>query len=99
MTKVAGRHDFRGGYFVNFLLPRSLAAGDRQPARATSTSHGNTTGAARRRRPTNFYNQYAAFLLGLVGTANKSVQNELMTAREWQHALYIRDRWNVELRS
>src|SRR5262249_19479159 len=41
----------------------------------------------------NFYNQYASFLLGLVGTPSKSVQNELMTAREWQHALYVRDRW------
>jgi hypothetical protein len=38
---------------------------------------------------------YAAFLLGLVGNANKSVQNELMTSREWQHSLYVRDRWNV----
>jgi outer membrane receptor protein involved in Fe transport len=26
------------------------------------------------------------------------VQNELMTSREWQHALYIRDRWNVNAR-
>ena len=43
----------------------------------------------------NFYNQYAAFLLGLVGTASKSVQAELMTGREWQHGLYIRDRWTV----
>ena len=34
-------------------------------------------------------------MLGLVGNANKSVQNELMTVREWQHALYFRDRWNV----
>ena len=24
---------------------------------------------------------------------SKSVQNELMTAREWQHTLYLRDRW------
>ena len=30
---------------------------------------------------------------GLIGTANKSLQNELMTGREWQHALYFRDRW------
>src|SRR5262249_11074591 len=43
----------------------------------------------------NLYNQYAAFLLGLVGTASKSVQNELMTGREWQHGLFIRDRWTV----
>src|SRR5262249_18614011 len=41
------------------------------------------------------YNAYASFLLGLVGQANKSVQNELMTSREWQHALYFRDRWTA----
>ena len=29
----------------------------------------------------NFYNQYAAFLLGLVGTAGKSYQYELFTAQ------------------
>src|SRR5437667_5126554 len=31
--------------------------------------------------------------MGLVNPAAKSVQNELMTAREWQHAMYFRDRW------
>ena len=36
---------------------------------------------------------FASFLLGDVGTPGKSVQNELMTAREWQHSLYVRDRW------
>ena len=47
------------------------------------------------RRAANFYNQYAAFLLGLVGTARKSYQYELFTGREWQHAMYVRDRWTV----
>ncbi len=28
-----------------------------------------------------------------MGTPAKSVQNELMTAREWQHSFYLRDRW------
>src|SRR5207247_8805767 len=41
----------------------------------------------------NFYNQFASFLLGYVGTPAKSVQNELMTAREWQHSFFARDRW------
>ena len=43
----------------------------------------------------NIYNQYAAFLLGLADYAALSVQNELMTTREWQHGLYGRDRWQV----
>ena len=29
------------------------------------------------------------------GTVSKSVQYEEMTGREWQHGLFIRDRWNV----
>ena len=43
----------------------------------------------------NLYNTYAAFMLGLVGTASKSYQYELFTGREWQHAMFFRDRWTV----
>ena len=92
--------DERAPRFPRRLLPElpvpgPLAAGNRQPARGRSRST-----APRRRwfgasQANNFYNQYAAFLLGLVGTTSKSVQNELMTTREWQHALYFRDRWTV----
>jgi hypothetical protein len=96
ITKVAGRHDIRGGYFLNFLYLDHWQPETGNP-RGNFTFNGNTTGL-RGGQTTNFYNQYAAFLLGLVGTANKSVQNELMTSREWQHALYIRDRWNVNSR-
>ena len=46
----------------------------------------------------NGYNGYAAFLLGLIDRAGQSVQNELMTTREWQNALYVRDRWQVNTR-
>jgi hypothetical protein len=31
--------------------------------------------------------------MGLTSSVGKSVQNELMTTREWQHAVYFRDRW------
>ena len=37
-------------------------------------------------------------MLGLVGNVNKSVQNELMTAREWQNAIFFRDRWSATSR-
>ena len=96
ITKVAGRHDIRGGYFLNFLYLDHWQPETGNP-RGNFTFNGNTTGL-RGGQTTNFYNQYASFLLGLVGNANKSVQNELMTSREWQHALYIRDRWNVNSR-
>jgi hypothetical protein len=41
------------------------------------------------------FNAYAQFLLGLTTTAEKSVQYEILTGREWQYGLYFRDRWQV----
>ena len=93
LTKMKGRHDLRGGYFVNFMYLDHWQPETGNP-RGNFTFNGNTTGL-RGGQNTNFYNQYASFLLGLVGNVNKSVQNELMTAREWQHAVFFRDRWNV----
>jgi hypothetical protein len=46
----------------------------------------------------NGFNGYAAFLMGLIDHAGQSVQNETMTTREWQNALYVRDRWQVNPR-
>ena len=63
--------------------------------RGNFTFNGNTTSVNGAAQASNFYNQYAAFMLGLVGNVNKSVQNELMTAREWQNALFFRDRWSA----
>ena len=94
-TKVAGRHEFRGGYFVNYLYLDHWQPGDAGAApRGDFTFNANTTGL-RGGQTTNFYNNYGSFLLGLVGTTAKSFQNELMTTREWQHGLYLRDRWQV----
>jgi hypothetical protein len=91
LTKAKGRHDFRTGYTLNFLYLDHWQPETGNP-RGRFTFRANTTGLLGG-QTTNFYNQWASFLLGLVGEANKSVQNELMTAREWQHALYFRDRW------
>ena len=91
LTKIKGRHDIRGGYVVNFFYLDHWQPETGNP-RGSFDFRANVTGL-RAGQTTNFYNQYASFLLGLVGTAAKSVQNELMTAREWQHALYVRDRW------
>jgi hypothetical protein len=91
VTKLKGRHDLRGGYFVNFLYLDHWQPETDNP-RGRFQFATNATGL-RGGQTTNFYNQYASFLLGLVGTASKSVQNELMTGREWQHALFVRDRW------
>jgi Carboxypeptidase regulatory-like domain len=92
ITKIAGRHDLRGGYFLNFLYLDHWQPETDNP-RGRFTFNGGTTALRGGAQTNNFYNAYASFLLGLVGQASKSVQNELMTAREWQHALYFRDRW------
>ena len=91
VSKMKGRHDLRGGYFVNFMYLDHWQPETGNP-RGRFDFRGNVTGL-NGGQTTTFYNQYASFLLGLVGTAAKSVQNELMTAREWQHAFYLRDRW------
>jgi hypothetical protein len=41
------------------------------------------------------YNAYAQFLLGQTSYANKSIEYELATAREWMYSGFIRDRWQV----
>ena len=92
-SSLKGRHDLRGGYFVNFMYLDHWQPETGNP-RGNFTFNGNTTGLLNGQN-TNFYNQYASFMLGLVGQVNKSVQNEVMTVREWQHAVYFRDRWNV----
>jgi hypothetical protein len=92
LTKLKGRHDLRGGYTMNFFYLDHWQPETGNP-RGQFTFNGATTALNGGAQTNNFYNQYAAFLMGLVGTAAKSVQNELMTAREWQHALYFRDRW------
>lgn len=96
LTKVKGRHDIRGGYFVNFLYLTHWQPESDNP-RGRFDFSGNHT-ALRGGQTSNFYNSFASFLLGNVGTASKSVQNEEMTGREWQHALYVRDRWTPNTR-
>ncbi len=95
LTKLAGRHDIRGGYSVNFLYLDHWQPESNNP-RGNFNFAGNATrlnaGGA---QTSNLYNTYAAFLMGLTSSVAKSVQNELMTGREWQHALYLRDSWTV----
>jgi hypothetical protein len=95
VTKVAGRHDLKAGYRGDFLYldnwqpERANPRGRFDFARDATRTFGSGSQSG------NFYNQYAAFLLGLVGTARKSFQYELFTGREWQHAMFARDRWTV----
>jgi hypothetical protein len=95
LTKIAGKHDLKAGYFLNRLSMDNWQP-ERANPRGSFTFNGNATRTFGTGTQTaNFYNQYAQFLLGLVSTAGKSYQYELFTAREWQHAMYFRDRWTV----
>ncbi len=96
VTKVVGSHDFRAGYRVDYLTLDNW-----QPERANPRGSFSFAGNATRTFGTgvqtaNFYNTYAAFMLGLINTATKSYQYELFTGREWQHAMFFRDRWTVK---
>jgi hypothetical protein len=96
LTKLKGAHEFRFGYSMNKLRldhwQPELGYGPRgfMQAATNATASGDT-GA----QGANLYNAYAAFLMGLADIGATSVQNELMTTREWQHNFYLRDRWQV----
>jgi hypothetical protein len=91
VTKHMGRHDLRTGYTVNFLYLDHWQPESGNPRGAFNFA-GNAT-ALSGGQVSNLFNTYAAFLMGLTSNVGKSVQNELMTSREWQHAIYFRDRW------
>ena len=93
ISKLKGRHDFRGGYLMNFFYLDHWQPETGNPRGQFDFNGATTALNATGAQGNNFYNQWASFLLGYVGTPAKSVQNELMTAREWQHSFYLRDRW------
>jgi hypothetical protein len=94
MTKVKGSHEIRGGYLMNFLYLDHWQPELDNPRGSFNFTTRATTGL-NGGQAANFYNYFAAFLLGLPGTVSKSVQYEEMTTREWQHGLFIRDRWTM----
>jgi hypothetical protein len=91
ITKMMGRHDIRAGYLMNFFYLDHWQPETGNP-RGRFQFNGAVTALNGGAQTNNFYNVFATFLLGDT-QPSKSVQNELMTAREWQHSLYFRDRW------
>jgi hypothetical protein len=91
ITKMMGRHDIRAGYLMNFFYLDHWQPETGNP-RGAFNFNGSVTALNGGAQTSNFYNVFATFLLGDT-QPGKSVQNELMTAREWQHTLYVRDRW------
>jgi hypothetical protein len=94
VTWLRGRHDMRFGvdvirHALNHWQPE-IGAGPR----GHFAFGGGVTALADGPAP-NFLNSFAGYLLGLPTSVQKSLQWELMTGREWQYALFFRNRWQV----
>lgn len=92
-SKVQGAHEFRWGvdivrHAMNHWQPE-VSGGPRGNLGAS----GNAT--VLQGQVARNIHSYAAGMLGILGSASKSVQFFDMTTREWQNGLYFRDRWQV----
>lgn len=95
LTTIRGNHELRiGGEIARHHLNHWQPEVGNGP-RGGITFGGGVTALRGGPQAPNLYNQYAAFLLGLPTSVGKSLQYELMTTREWQMGLYVRDRWQV----
>jgi hypothetical protein len=88
-----GNHELRFGYdMIKLMLdhwqPEIGAGGPRGRFDFSRNITANKGGAAGTDR-----NAWAGYLLGYPSFLGKTLQWELMTGREWQHAWYVRDRW------
>ncbi len=94
LTKVLPRHELRVGVdVVRHELNHIQAEFGNYGVRGGFSFGGNITGAPG--YVALGWNSYAAFMMGLSSFFSKDVQTEEMTGREWQSAVYLRDRWNV----
>lgn len=91
-SNVRGAHELRWG--VDIIRH---AMNHWQPEIANPRGNLNPTGNATvlQGQISRTNHQYAAGLLDILGSADKSVQFFDMKTREWQHGLYFRDRWQV----
>jgi hypothetical protein len=93
-TKITGSHSIRFGAAIDYQAmnhwqPEFGGVGPR----GRLDFSGNLSALRSGPQGPNFYNQYAAFLLGLTSTVQKAIQWEDMTTREWRHGFYFGDRW------
>jgi hypothetical protein len=92
---TSGAHEIRFGYdLVKHMLDHwqpEIGSGPRGSfnfSTSTTSSRDGDYGQTDR-------HGWASFMLGLPSSTGKSLQWELMTTNEWQHAWYIRDRWQA----
>lgn len=94
-SKIQGAHELRWGVDV---IRHEM--NHWQPEIANPRGNLSPTGNAvvLQGQVAQSYHTYAAGLLGILGSANKSVQFFDMKTREWQLGFYFRDRWQVTRR-
>lgn len=94
LTKVLSKHELRVGVdIVKLELNHRQAEFGNYGLKGGFSFSGTVTGASG--YVAQNWNSFAGFLLGLPSFYAKDVQTEEMTGREWQSALYLRDRWRV----
>jgi hypothetical protein len=95
-TKIKGSHEIRFGFdMIRYHMDQWQPEVSGGPRGSISFS-GDATGTIG--YTSNYLNQYATFLLGLMTNIQKSVQLFQYTNREWQFGGYLRDRWQVSRR-
>ena len=95
LTKVYQHHDVRVGVDVVRHQLNHIQAefGDIGGVRGGFRFNGTVTGVPG--YTPLLWNEFGTFLLGQQTYQGKDVQTEEMIGREWQSALYVRDRWSV----
>lgn len=94
LTKVFSKHELRAGVdIVKLELNHRQAEFGNYGLKGGFAFGGTITGASG--YVAQAWNQFGAFLLGRASFFSKDVQTEDMTGREWQNAIYLRDRWRV----
>jgi len=94
LTKIFAKHEVRVGVdIVKLDLNHRQAEFGSYGLKGGFSFSGNITGAPS--YTALAWNSFAAFLLGRASFFSKDVQTEDMTGREWQNAVYVRDRWHV----
>ncbi|MGH9338016.1 MAG: TonB-dependent receptor domain-containing protein [Acidobacteriota bacterium] len=87
-------HEVRWGYdLVKHMLNHWQPEVGDGPRGYFDFSGGMTS--LKRGPSTTDQNSWASFMLGFPREMTKTLQWELMTANEWQHAFYLRDRWQM----
>ncbi|MCC7343137.1 MAG: TonB-dependent receptor [Bryobacterales bacterium] len=92
ISKVHGAHEFRFGVDILHHAMNHWQPEIANPRGALSPTGNATVLLGQTARSIH---TYAAGLLDILGSANKSVQFFQMTTREWQNGLYFRDRWQA----